>query len=1076
MAAVYKFATSYEQLNPKQREAVDHIEGPLLVVAGPGTGKTQLLSMRVANIMHKTDTEPASILCLTFTNKAAANMRERLYELGGAETRRVMVKTFHSFAAEIMSRYPDYFWQGARLSVAPDAVQLEIIESVLSALPHDHAMAMQFAGQYTQVGEIKQALKLIKEAGLTPEKLQALIAYNVAYIDSIEEALSQATEPRLSIKRLDELQAAVQALPVYETKAELTPLTSLYDVITSSLEYATLQDRDSGKTTYTSRWKRRWIQTVDGHSGMHDERRRNQWWLDMVEIYSRYRELLHTRGYYDYADMLVEVISQLEQNAQLRAQIQEQFLYVLIDEFQDTNSAQLRLAHLVADHFTTEGAPNIMAVGDDDQSIFKFNGAELNNMLSFTASYPSCKTIVLTDNYRSNKAVLTMAERVITQANDRLVKRVPHLSKQLVSRTQTTTTGTQILQVFDTAETELSAVADQLYKLTAKQRLNTAVLARSHGSLRRLAYLCLRRGVPVHYEQQANILDHPAIELCIQLCELIEAISQGNEQLVNARMQQVIRHPMWALKPQWLWQLAVDTYPNKSWFETMTASRHAPVTQLADWLQWLSQQAAHAPLALMLEYILGLRPGEKYVSPLRTYFTAQHDSRYLEALSAIRLLRNLVAEFSATTDRSVEDFLRFVHVMRENQQVISDESPFVSGQQAVQLLTVHKAKGLEFDRVFVLDCINSEWRPRPARRRPPANLPLQPNGDDEDDYVRLLYVAITRARHSVYLCSYELDANNQETMTSPLALAAVQGQKLRQSTVATQHEAILEEHLAWPQLITREQQHMLKARLDSFSLNVTGLLNFLDVGRGGPQYFLERTLLRLPEAKTASLSLGTAIHVALEAGQRQRLKGQFKLSIVLKAFGDALQHEHLPQAEYDRYLARGNALLTKLFQDFGYQLPKNALPEEPFYEVGVGQALTGGALDRIDLLSPTELVVVDYKTGAGLTNLTTQNNSQALKAWKHRMQLIFYAMLVQHTPRFRTYTHISGQMVYVEAKQAKHLVQTYTPSREEITKMEQLVEIVWRKVKALDLPKVSNYSADLKGIETFVDGLLAGKV
>src|ERR1700733_13907526 len=109
-----KFREAYAQLNAAQQRAVDVIDGPLLVVAGPGTGKTQLLSTRVANILDKTDADASGILCLTFTNKAATNMRERLYELIGPASRNVVVRTFHSFAAEIMNQYPDYFWNGAR--------------------------------------------------------------------------------------------------------------------------------------------------------------------------------------------------------------------------------------------------------------------------------------------------------------------------------------------------------------------------------------------------------------------------------------------------------------------------------------------------------------------------------------------------------------------------------------------------------------------------------------------------------------------------------------------------------------------------------------------------------------------------------------------------------------------------------------------------------------------------------------------------------------------------------------------------------------------------------------------------
>ena len=140
------FDEAYKNLNAAQKKAVDTIDGPVLVIAGPGTGKTQLLSTRVANILKKTDTDARSILCLTFTNKAATNMRERLQKLTDGEAAHVHVKTFHSFASEIMNNYGQYFWNGANLTSAPDAVQLAILESIFEKLPLDNPYASKFYG------------------------------------------------------------------------------------------------------------------------------------------------------------------------------------------------------------------------------------------------------------------------------------------------------------------------------------------------------------------------------------------------------------------------------------------------------------------------------------------------------------------------------------------------------------------------------------------------------------------------------------------------------------------------------------------------------------------------------------------------------------------------------------------------------------------------------------------------------------------------------------------------------------------------------------------------------------------
>ena len=471
-----------KELNKKQLQAVDCIDGPVLVIAGPGTGKTQLLSARVANILASTDTRADNILCLTFTNKAAINMKQRIIELAGPIGAKVTASTFHSFAAEIMNIYPDYFWNAASLSVAPDTVQLDLIETIVKQLPLDNPLALKFSGQYTLLNDIRRSINLTKEAGLTPDKLRALIQANVAYIDTVEEDLVDILSQRLSAKNLDELSSKISELPVQAIDQYLYPLVSLSTVIINSLAEAIAQDTGSGKATYTSRWKSRWVQTVDGQKSMQKERERNTWWLELASVYEKYRSGLHHRGFYDYSDMLVEVVSQLEQTPQMLADIQERYNYVLIDEFQDTTPAQLRLAHLVSNHHSAEGKPNLMVVGDDDQSIFKFNGAELNNMLGFKRNYPAAKIIILTENYRSSQAILDAASKIIDQAESRLVNSDPRLNKTLSAAKPPKDKSEIRVLAYNSRELQLSEIARDIAKNYHPDK-HIAVLARGHDSL-----------------------------------------------------------------------------------------------------------------------------------------------------------------------------------------------------------------------------------------------------------------------------------------------------------------------------------------------------------------------------------------------------------------------------------------------------------------------------------------------------------------------------------------------------------------------------------------------------------------
>lgn len=1067
-----KFETELARLNDVQKKAVKTTEGPVLVIAGPGTGKTQLLSMRVANIMKSTDADAANILCLTFTNKAAINMRERLLALVGPEANKATVKTFHSFAAEIMSQYPDYFWNGARLSTAPDAVQLETIQNILAKLPLSNPLSMRFAGQFTAVDDTVKALRLAKEAGLTPDKLSAIITANVTYIDLIEPQLTEILSQTLSVKKLDSLKDTISQLPEQGIDSNIAPLLSLSTVIRESLDVAIEADSGTGKTKNTGKWKSRWIQTQTNQKGMFNERKRNQWWLAFCEVYKKYREELHSKGYYDYSDMLLEVIVQLEQNPDLLADVQERFQYVLLDEFQDSNAAQLRLAHLVADHHTAEGLPNIMAVGDDDQSIFGFNGAELKNMFFFDRNYKSVEKIVLTDNYRSTQAVLDTAEKIINQAEDRLVKRIPNLSKKLVAKNPPTQKGKISHLSYPTREQQFSEVARLIKDGHQKSTGSIAVLARSHESLRTLSSILLELDVPVRYEQQSNILEHEIIKQVITISEAVAAISGGNKDLTNQKIAEVVRHPMWQISDQQLWSLAIGNFRSPDWLQTLQKSDDLHQKQLGDWLMWLSREASYQPLGVTLEHILGLSASQHLTSPIREYYLTKRKvtNDYLQSLSAVRLLRELVNEFSAGTETSLNDFLRFIKINNQNGRGVTDESTFVSAKNAVQLYTVHKAKGLEFDSVFIIDTIEDNWRPRVAGRKPPANLPLQPPGEQDDDYIRLLYVAATRAKHTLTITSYRFNHAGAEVLASPFVTEAIPAQIIENTDELTEIK-ILEENLRWPRLTPTEEKASLKPRLEGYRLNATHLLNFLDVAHCGPQYFFERHLLCIPEAKTANQGFGNAMHRALQFAQIQTHNNAFDINKTKEAYQRALLSEHLEKVEYEKFLKEGHDTIDHLFKHLNFTLPANGIAEQKIDNVQAGEARLTGIIDQITP-NGKETVISDYKTGSPLNSFATRDQTKAVKAWKHRSQLIFYALLYQRWPAAEVNKNLTCQIVYVKAETEKDLIRAHQPSIEEINRMEKLANAVWKKIINLDLPDISGYTPDIEGIKKFEEDLL----
>ena len=229
-----------------------------------------------------------------------------------------------------------------------------------------------------------------------------------------------------------------------------------------------------------------------------------------MHIYKQYQEQMHSNHYYDFADMILEVITQLEQNETLRINLQERFNYILIDEFQDTNDAQFRLTHLIANTPYTDQQPNIMAVGDDDQAIYRFQGAQISNARQFMESYKNTQLIVLQENYRSHQSILDASETVAQQIEHRLINEFDGLNKHIVAK------GYVSKGIIE--HRSFLSQADQYYQLAqdiatarSKQLSTIAVLARKHESLAHIAAQLNARGVPIRYERSSNILDHPIV-------------------------------------------------------------------------------------------------------------------------------------------------------------------------------------------------------------------------------------------------------------------------------------------------------------------------------------------------------------------------------------------------------------------------------------------------------------------------------------------------------------------------------------------------------------------------------------
>jgi DNA helicase-2/ATP-dependent DNA helicase PcrA len=1056
------------RLNEEQRQAVETIEGPVLVIAGPGTGKTQLLSARVAHILEVTDTNPENILCLTFTEKAAQNMKQRLLDTIGVGARRVMIKTFHWLAMEIMNAYPECFWNAARLQPAPEAIKLEIITDILNRLPLDNPLALKFNEQFTLVKDVLNSINKAKEAGLSPEKLAALTNANLAYINEIQPLFQSLVAVRVSKKQIADYRILIEQLPDLDFSEFTAPLQPLSVTLKVSLTAALDQAEEESKTTSLSAWKQTWFETKNGQKVFKDLRR-NQWWLELSRVYALYQKAMQKSRYLDFADMILEVIKQLEQNETMRADIQEHFSYLMIDEFQDTNDAQFRMSYLISNNPVAEGRPNILAVGDDDQAIYRFQGAQLSNAKQFLNSYKDTKLIVLTKNYRSHQSVLDTAEKIAQQIQYRLIHSFEDLNKNIQAEADVAIGKIEHRQFLNSAE-EYRQIAKDI-KEHSKKPVTIAVLARKHQSLEAVANQLNKLGVPIRYERSSNILEHPAVVLVTELAKVLQTIHSGERERTNQLLAEILAHPAWQISSETLWRLALSQASRgANWLDMLLNHPDKKLDALATWFLDLSKSARHQPLSQTIEHLIGLRDLDGFTSPIRDYYLGSElSSDYIFALTALERLRSLSREYARDENVSLDEFLSYIEINREHHVVIANESAIVTGENAVQLMTVHKAKGLEFDTVYLLDANENQWKPSSRGKTPPSNLEtLQGYGEEEDDYARLLFVAITRAKSNLIIASAMNDEQGKEIL--PISYV----HDIKNQIIPAEDDAVeaAEASIMWPEISHAKKKQLLKPIIEDYQLSATGLTSFLDVTHGGPDQFVLQHILRVPGVKSATLSFGSAIHSALEQAQKLTNGSGFALKDIIASYEQALKAEFLEANEYGRYLEKGTRLLTHLIEDKILSFKPGDSPERFIDDVRVGNACIKGVLDLVKF-NENGVMVADYKTGRPLKSLTSTTKADGVRAWKHRTQLIYYSLLVSEKGLIKPGQEINAQMLYIEAEDPDAISLNYQASDEELDRLKLLIQAVWQKLQQCDFPDISSYEASLAGITKFEDDLIS---
>jgi len=973
------------KLNPSQIKAVSEIEGPVLVVAGPGTGKTQVLSERIAEILRKTQTNPENILALTFTEAGVINMRERLCFTIGETGHYVDIYTFHSFCNDIIQKWPDKFAFAKELEAITEVEKIQLMKRILDSLPHGNPL-LSFYNKYTNVKSILGAISELKREGV-----------------SVEEFSKKVIEEEANFKAIEDL---------------INPKTGKM------------------KTKYSAKQKQ-------------IEKQR-----ELINVYGKYQEGLSEKGRYDYEDMIMFVIEKFKTDDFLLGYYQEKYQYFLIDEYQDTNSAQNKIIELLGNYFEN---PNIFVVGDDDQAIYRFQGASLENILEFANKYPTAKKIILTQNYRSDQKILDKARNLIQHNDERLENKVEGIVKNLKSDKSEKDDDVYLCE-FNNENEEAYFIVKKIEELkNAGEKLSEiAVLYRNNKDPDDLVRFLKKAGIPYEISNGNNILQDVDIQKIISVLSLI------NNPKDDLNFFKVLNFDFIDIDREDLYKLTKSAY-KKSYWEIIGDPSVLKSAELKDPIKLNN-------FKILVDNWISYSANLTFVDFFEKVI---HESKFMdyvlnkEDLGTLNRLKGLFDEVkkinSGDHALKLKIFLEMLQDMNENNVTI-EEVPLTSGKDCVKLKTVHKAKGLEFNNVFIMKCVANIWEKKRGNsstiKLPDTLLKLQgEEHDEEEDTRRLFYVALTRAKKKVFLTYSKNGKKPQEKsvfIDNIEKSGAENGIILRELDTSPYIESAkerlslyLSESKEDPLEISLEPY--LKDLAEEYILNPTALNNYLSC----PRKFFYSNLIQVPHVKPKHMCMGTAIHEALKDffDKYKKEKKLPEANFMIESFQKRLKKQVMTADDMASSSVEGLEIIKGYYERERDNMKISLANEHQFRKGKVfmdGISITG-KIDRIDIIDDKlgTVCVTDYKTGKSKTENAIRGMTENGTGDEFR-QLIFYKILGDCDPKFRWHI-MSGEIYFVtDGKRV-----SITCTNADIESLKRAIKEVHANIQELKFDKVA---------------------
>jgi DNA helicase-2/ATP-dependent DNA helicase PcrA len=960
-------------LNSTQRLAVDTIDGPVMVIAGPGTGKTEIIAQRVARILKTTDTPPDAILALTFTESGAKEMRQRLLGVIGQTAYYVNIFTFHAFCSSVIQEFPDHFIISPEIEPLSDLERVEIFHQILKDTQLEALKPVNQPYYYTL--SLIKSIQDLKREGVSSTKLRSLI------------------------KKGD---------------------------------------------------------------------RKNQ---ELLKVYRLYQKHLQQRGRYDFEDMINLVVKAFQTEADLLRTYQERLHYFLVDEYQDTNSAQNKVLGLLASYWGEEA--NIFVVCDPDQSIYRFQGASLENLIGFTQTYPQATLISLNQNYRSTQTILDSAYDLIQHNHWQTKAVIKGISSKLKAKKKYPERKLKLV-CLPSETIENFSVAKSVKALidrgVAAEKI--AVIFRHNADALDLVEMFAKLDIPVDIEGGGNILEDPAIQ---KLLTLFKVIHLSPKNLEDLDLFTLWHYPFLEFNPLDVLKLARYAsakrinFINLILFDSFKELDLKEPQAFIDFVQQLSlwqQLDAEKTFSRFFESVLKQ-------SGFLDWILSQPD-----ATAHLNRLNSLFSEIKrlnrANHRLNLNSFIEALELMEINHLSINEEDLDIK-TNSVTLTTAHKAKGKEWDYVFIIKAIDGKWgnnRTRELIKLPEAilkNTDFSKKEKNEDER-RLFYVALTRAKKEVFISfaeRYSGDGHVKEALPTMFLSEIPDRFKLSLSSkkIVAQAKKILSQLLA-PAVqvspVSVKEKQFLKTILTEFKLSPTGLNTYLQC----PYKFKLNNLFRIPRAKEPYLSFGTAVHRALDLFYRQFIENDKYPSkeFLLDQFEKALKKEVLDPVNHKIRLRQGKRVLRRYYDYYRDDFVKPLFTEKYFgygwSKVFLDDIPLSGKVDRIEPFSsePDKKVrIVDYKTGSVQTRNEILGKTKSSDGDYYR-QLVFYQLMVQldRTFPFRV-AETELDFVEPDKKTKRFKKERFKISAADLDALKKIIRRAMNKIRQFSFSRTDQY-------------------